>query len=247
MSLIQDKFNKQHIQAEYIIDQQQIIPSLSDLFVAHYPDCSVLAVFSSREKKFLGYKITNPVDNLADIEPWLNEDFNSINAVSFTSDYQVTPSSFSNNEYRKQHVTGEIAVNFNGPEPNIAVHYMNALIQFHLLKKQNNQLYIFNIADDYNILLMDNARCLLANTFKCKGENEVLYFLLNTLQVNDLLPSDNTLNIDYSLLHHPSMIRFLAPHFAKTEILRFSFDHTDDTIPQLPEKLFACYAASLCV
>jgi hypothetical protein len=246
MTLHHETGNKQHLLAEDTLSHKQVIPSLCNLFACHYADCSVLAVFSAKEKTLLAYKITNPVENLTEVEPWFHEDFNRITTVSFTGKYRVTPVAFSNNEYNQQQITAEINIDFRNNHTGNAIHYFNALIQFHLTKKQSNQLYIFRQGEDYSILLMDNEKCMLANTFNCDNGNEVLYFLLNSLQVNDLLPSDSTLNIDYSLTSNLPMVHFLAPHFAKTEILKFSFDKANHAIPQLQEKLFACYAGSLC-
>ena len=96
MQLQQETGNKQHILAEDSIGND-IIPSLSNLFISRYPDCIVLAVFSCLEKKLLAYKITNPIDNLSQTEQWLNEEFNQITNISFTNHFEIVPKLFSEN------------------------------------------------------------------------------------------------------------------------------------------------------
>lgn len=242
---MQEITNKQHLLAEYY-SEKDLVPSLCDLYVSHYTDCAVLVVFSSRDKNLIAYKITNPVDALEQIEPWLQSDFNQIISVSFTSDFFVTPSAFVANAYNTQKLSGSVMVDYNHTDSSKGTHYLNGLIQYHLLKKQANQLYLYRKGNQYTILLMNFEQCLLANSYTCDNETEVLYFLLNALQISDLLPSDATLNIDYSILKQTEMVKFLSPHFAKNISLSYAFEPSNPAVPDLEQKLFACYAASLC-
>lgn len=246
MELQNETGNKQHILAEDTLGNH-LIPSLSDLFIARYADCFTLAVFSCIEKKLLAYKITLPVDNLDETEHWLSDGFKSVTNVSFSHLYEIVPQLFSDGNYKAQNTINDILVAYNPENPKDSVHYLAALIRYHLIKKTSNQLYLYYAAGYYNILLMNNEECLLANAFECENENEVLYFLINALQISDILPSDTTLNIDYSLAANQLVVQFLRPHFAKTELTGFSFEGINHSIPKLPEKLFACYTASLCV
>ncbi len=237
--------NKQHILAEDSLGNH-LIPSLNNLFIAEYGDCTVLAVFSCLEKKLLAYKITLPAENLKVKEPWLTEDFNSVTTLSFSHEFEITPLLFSNETFNGQNIIDRFLVAYKTDNPEGSIHYISALIGYHLIKKKHHQIYLFSQSDCYSFILMDGDQCLLANSFICDSENEVLYFLLNTLNISDILPSDTTLLIDYSLAKNTSLLAFLSPHIASTEFLEFSFEGMDQAIPQLPEKLFACYAASLC-
>lgn len=237
--------NKQHLLAEYYSDKD-LVTSLCDLYIAHYTDCSVLVAFSAREKNLIAYKIANPTEQLASVEPWMQADFNRIITVSFTADYFVSPAAFATNAYNQQKLSGNVMVDYDHPLPTASIHYLNALISFHLVKKQANQLYLFRTGSAYSILLLNFEQCLIANTYDCDNETEVLYFLLNALQISDLLPSEATLNIDYSIFQQAKMVQFLSPHFSKNNLLNFPFEPLNPAVPDLQQKLFACYAASLC-
>ncbi len=242
---MQEISNKQHLLAEHY-SEKDLVPSLCDLYVSHYTDCAVLVVFSSRDKNLMGYKIANPVDQLAMVEPWMKADFNQIITVSFTTDFFVTPAAFVANAYNHQKLSGQVMVDYEDQHSTASVHYLNGLITYHLLKKQASQLYVYRTGNQYSILLMNFDQCLLANSYQCDNETEVLYFLLNALQISDLLPSDATLNLEYSILKQTEMVKFLSPHFSKNVVLNYAFEHENAAVPDLQEKLFACYAASLC-
>lgn len=243
---MQEISNKQHLLAEYY-SEKDLVHSLCDLYVVHYTDCSVLVAFSSREKNLMAYKVSLPTDQLMLIEPWMKSDFNKITTLSFSTQFIVSPASFVANTYNVQKQSGSVMVDFNNQFPTASIHYLNALITYHLSKKLANQLYLYRTGNMYTILLMNFEQCLLANTYECDNETEVLYFLLNALQISDLLPSDATLNIDYSILKQTEMVKFLSPHFSKNIILNYEFETINPAVPDLQQKLFACYAASLCV
>ncbi len=242
---MQETSNKQHLLAEYY-SEKELVPSLCDLYVSLFTDCAVLVAFSSRDKNLMAYKIANPVEQLSKVEPWMKADFNQIISVSFTTDFFATPEAFVANAYNHQNLSGQVMVDYEDQHSTASVHYLNGLITFHLLKKQASQLYVYRTGNQYSILLMNFDQCLLANSYQCDNETEVLYFLLNALQISDLLPSDATLNLDYSILKQTEMVKFLSPHFSKNVVLNYAFEHENPAVPDLQEKLFACYAASLC-
>lgn len=243
---MQETSNKQHLLAEYY-SEKDLVYSLCDLYVSHYTDCSILVAFSSREKNLMAYKITHPSDQLMNIEPWMQADFNKTTIITFTSKFQVSPATFVANKYNQQKQSSTVMVDYDSSFSFTSLHYLNALITYHLSKKLASQLYLYRTGNMYTILLMNFEQCLLANTYECDNETEVLYFLLNALQISDLLPSDATLNIDYSILKQTEMVKFLSPHFSKNIILNYAFETLNPAVPDLQQKLFACYAASLCV
>lgn len=246
MQLHQETGRKQHILAENTFGND-IIPSLSNLFIASYEDCTVLAVFSCLEKKLLGYKITKPGEPLKEIEQWMHEDFNLINHVSFSHLFEITPRTFSNTEYPSINNVNDKIIAYKEDNSSNTIHYSSAIISHHLVKKTGQHIYLYREGGFYIIVLLNGETCILANSFECENETEVLYFLLNALHISDILPSDTTLNLDYSILSDLPLVKFIEPHFIKTELLRYPLEEVNPAIPLLPEKLFACYAASLCV
>ncbi len=243
---MQEISNKQHLLAEDTLGNE-LIPSLCNLHIAHYIDCHILSVFSAKEKNLLAYKVTNPISNLDDVEPWMHAKFNTVVHISFSNEYQITPASFCENKFNTQKTSNTVIIDFSNTYRQAAIHYLNVLIEYHLSQKLFNQIYIYRTANDYTILLMNGDQCLLANTYTCDNEHEVLYFLLNALQISDILPSDTSLKMDYSIGMDIELIKFLIPHFAHSEILKYPSHVLNPEIPALSEKLFACYAASLCV
>ncbi|MES2616860.1 MAG: DUF3822 family protein [Bacteroidota bacterium] len=237
--------NKQHLLAEDS-PAHEMIPSLCDLVHIHYPSCIALAAFSSKDKRMMSYKIALPVTNITEVEPWFKENFNKITEVVTHTEYEVTPALFNSETFTDSKLSGQVSVNRTNALPN-TLHLVSALIDYHLIDKKAKQIYLFKNSTHYHILLMDGATCYLANTFKCDNNHEILYFLLNTIQISDLLPSETTLNIDYSIAEDQVLVDFIKPHFAFFNLLSAPGIIHHPVVPMLGEKLFGCYAAALCV
>ncbi len=246
MQINQETGSKQHILAEDTLGNT-IVPSLCDLFIATYADCIVMAVFSCLEKHLMAYKIMLPVATPEEKESWYGENFNRRVDITFTHEYEITPELFSTHPYPAQDLRNGILISYQASSNSSHLHYLTALIAYHNTSKTNNQIYLFCKEDLYTILLMNGEDCLLANTYVCKNEHEVLYFILNSLQISDILPSESTLNMDHSIAIDDTLSRFLSPHIAQSTILNYSYEGINPEIPRLAEKLFACHAASLCV
>lgn len=236
--------NKQHLLAEDA-PLHDMIPSLCDMFYYRSSNFIAMAVFSAGDKKMLSYKIALPVENIQAVEPWFNENFNTITEVATDTDYEAAPADFRNPEKGDRRITGNVSIN-RPDHSNKSIHYMSVLIQYHLAEKKSAQLYIFSTASHYHILLMDRETCYLANAYKCDSHYEVLYFLLNSLQISDILPSDTTLNADISILENSALTDFIRPHFSQFTPLRVQGIAPHRVVESLAEKLFACNAAALC-
>ncbi len=142
-----EPISKQHILAEDTLGNP-LIPSLSNLFVSHYPDCVVLAAYSCIEKKLLAYKITHPIADLSEKEHWLSEDFNRIISISFTHAYELVPHMFSDNAFNGQNIVNQLMVCYTTDQPENSIHYTTALIRYHLIKKLSHQIYLSKMAEE---------------------------------------------------------------------------------------------------
>jgi hypothetical protein len=76
---------------------------------------------------------------------------------------------------------------------------------------------------------------------------ELLYFLVNALEINDMSQEQTSLYADYSMLENPNWMDFLQPYFLEAKPLKLVHGEIDSHIPDLPEMLFANHLLSLCV
>ncbi len=239
-SLQNDIGNKQNLQAEAYFEDN-ITLSLANLYIIEYSDCIVYSVYHIQSKNICAYAIYSNF-NYENDNQWQFLSFNQIVKISLNTNYEVVPKSFI--EQNERLLSNEVAfIEYEGKED---AHILDGIFQFHIKNILENAVYLYHFNGIYSITLFKNKDLILSNSYECKDENEVLYFITNALQVNGIEKDSVRLYYDYSIIAKESLLQFLNPFFNKILALKHP-NVEDEYLPNIGEKLFAGYAISLCV
>lgn len=209
---------------------------LCKLFVSNFPDFQVLSLYSDLRNELLAYKVIQ--QNSESIDPWLETPFMKIQKVDFNPNFDIIPNIATEN---KQHNFNIVPVSPFGHK-----HYIEGLFEFNLLFPEQAKVYLFSKNSDVTILVFKNDKCLFSNSFRCNSDTEILYFILNALEVSKLDRSSTQLYLDYTLSKDSSFVHFVEPYFKSVKSLQTPIDNPDNAVPFLLELLFPNYLLSLC-
>jgi hypothetical protein len=222
--------------------EKEISEALSNLFITEYSDVNVLSVYSDLTGNLLAYKV---IKSSLDEEPWLHAGFNRINYVDFHTGFSFIPGKFMTIEADG---TGpeqtEIGIEY--PITEAKLHYSKGLLKYHGTKK-DHAVYLYRILNTYAIFVFKGRNCVFANSFNCTNELELLYFIVNSIDLNGMRQDEVSLYLDYSMLRNEKTMEFLKPYFLGIYPLKVENPAIDTMLPFLPEMLFPNQLLSLCV
>jgi hypothetical protein len=239
MQLHQETSNRQGVIAIRSFEKE-ISEGLSNLFITEYREVNVFSVYSDLTKNLQAYKVLSK-SSLGD-DSWLNSGFNKKLRMDFNPDFSFIPGKFAT--AGTDMPDGEIAIEFQ--HVNGYMHYSGGLLKYHAGLK-TDAVYLYRTADTYSVFVFQGRVCVFANSFKCENENEVLYFILNALDINGMKQENTSLRLDFSLIETHVLPDYFRPYFMSVEPLRLVHPDIDDQIPMLHEMLFPNYLLSLCV
>jgi hypothetical protein len=222
--------------------EKEISETLSNLLITEYTDVTVLSIYSDLTKNLSAYKVLDKLGLSED--SWLNGVFNKKIRVDFNPGFSFIPKKFVSSGSEAMASDGEIEIEC--AERPDHVHYSMGLLKHHAQKRQD-AIYVYKSSNSYSIFIFQGKNCVFANSFKCENEFEVLYYILNALDVSRMGQETTSLYLDYSLLGDKQMMDLLQPYFMTVGPLRLDHHEIDPRIPLLPEMLFPNYLLSLCV
>jgi hypothetical protein len=234
--------NKKHIVAERILETD-VSNTLCKLFVSNFPDYQVLSVYSELSKKLIAYKII--LQNSEQKDAWLETNFAETCEVDFNPIYDLIPNSFRVKSTEQNHLNSQLYA--ISPEPPKGFkHYTQGLYYFNASKIGDCKVYLFWKDQHLDIVIFNAKTCLFANAFICNSETEMLYYILNAIQLSGNKQDNAQIFLDYNLLQQSSFMDLLQQYFTQIEHLTPPFENPDTEVPQLQELLFSNYLISLC-
>jgi hypothetical protein len=219
--------------------EKEISEPLSNLFITEYSDVNVLSIYSDLTGALLAYKV---IKSSLDEEPWLHAEFKHISYVDFHTGFNFIPGKFISTPADG----GQMAIGIEYPATEGKVHYSKGLLKYHGTKK-DNAVYLYRILNTYAIFVFKGRDCVFANSFNCSNELELLYFIVNSIDLNGMRQDEMSLYLDYSMLRNEKTMEFLKPYFPGIYPLKTENPAIDAMIPFLPEMLFPNQLLSLCV
>jgi hypothetical protein len=235
MPLPTETGSKKYIIAERFFETG-VQDHLCKLFVSNFQDFQVLSLYSDLRNELLAYKVIQQNSDL--IDPWLETPFMKIQKVDFNPSFDIIPNIASENNRH----------NFNivPLSPFGHLHYIEGVFEYNLAFQEHTKIYLFKQNSDVNILVFQNEKCMFSNSFTCKSDTEILYFVLNALEITNLDKNLANLYLDYNLSKDSSFVNFVKPYFVSVKSLQIPMDNPDPEVPFLMELLFPNYLLSLC-
>jgi len=241
MLLHQESENRQDIIAiRYFA--KDISESLSNLLITAYNHFDILSIYSDLTKNLLAYKVLNKSDLGTD--SWVNSGMNKTVFMDFNPVFNFVPGKFATAAYDNNSSEEEIKIMYDKIPGQ--VHYSEGLLKYHQALR-DDAVYLYQNGDNYSIFIFRGKDCVFANSFTCGNAHEVLYFILNALQINEIDPLMLVLRADFSVLESSQLLEFFTPYFKQVAALRLDHPEIDNMIPELHEMLFANHLLSLCV
>jgi hypothetical protein len=240
MLLQQETVNRQDIIAIRSFEKE-VSENLSNLCITEYADFIVMSVYSDLTRNLQAYKVLQKSGIHED--SWMTASFNKKIHMDFNGSFNLIPRKLASQGGDDSEPETEIEVEY-AHAPGY-VHYSKGLLKHHAYHK-DNAVYVYRNQDNYSIFVFKGRHCVFANSFKCENELELLYFLINSLEINSMSQEDTSLFTDYSMMENPGLMEFLQPYFLEAKTLRLEHDGIDDLIPNLHEMLFANHLLSLC-
>ena len=224
--------------------EKEIQEAISNLFITEYNDVTVLSIYSSLSKKLLALKVLNTSPLRSD--QWLDLPFHKITRMDFNPRFSFIPKKFMDMAGANSIQEGEsVYVDVQMGEGH--EHFTRGILEFHSQQLvSGNTLYVSQVEGVYIMVLFKGRTCVFANSFTCVNEQEVLYFMLNALSVNELAQGDTVVKLDYSMITSQKFREFFAPYFRSVDFLRVEQHEIGNEIPYLQEMLFPNYLLSLC-
>jgi hypothetical protein len=232
---------KQDVMAVRVFEKE-ISEALSNLFITEYSDVNVLSVYSDLTGNLLAYKV---LQSALDEDPWLHGGFNRKLTMDFHTGFNFVPGKFADNSINNGGA-GHQEIGIEYPATEGKVHYSKGLLKYHGSKK-SDAVYVYRILNTYAIFVFKGRDCVFANSFTCTNELELLYFIVNSIDLNGMRQDEVSLYLDYSMLRNERIMEFLQPYFPGIYPLRAEHPQIDTMIPFLPEMLFPNQLLSLCV
>lgn len=230
--------SKKHIIAERLPDAGVVL-SLCNLFVSDIAGFKVLSLYSSLSKRLEAYKILTAED--ANHDAWLNNGgFNAVYHTSFNPDFELVPSAFQSSG------NSNYGADFTVKHESNGIHILYG-IQRWMQENKGVRVFIASVNDILTVLVYQNANCLFANSFSYKDQTELLYFVVNAMQITGVKQEETSLVLDYHCSHKYGLMEFLMPYFQHVQSLRVPFEDPDPEIEDLPELLMPNHLISLCV
>ena len=230
--------SKKHIIAERLPDTG-VVFSLCNLFISDIGGFKVLSLYSSLSKRLEAYKILTSEDAAHDA--WLNNaGFNAVYHCSFNPDFEIIPSAFQSEEMPRYGADFFIQSEGKG------IHILYGIHRW-MHENTGSRIYIASINDILTVAVYHNNSCLFANSFSYKDQTELLYFIVNAMQVSGVKQEETTLVLDYHCSHKYGLVEFLTPYFLHVQSLKVPFEDPDPEIEDLPELLMPNHLISLCV
>ncbi len=231
--------SKKHIIAERILDNG-ISLKLCNLFVSEISDFTVLSAYSSLSKQLVAYKVLNSADAMQD--QWLSEAmFNEGYKVGFNPDFELVPN--------------KLSQALNPLNDDFKIHENVGHTELHLLYGidkwmkdiKGKKVFVFGRHDVIAIVVYRDGQCLFANSFSYSDQTEILYFIINAIQISDLKQEDMELVLDYYCAHKFGLIEFFTPYFTSVKSLQIPFENPDSEILDLDQLLMPNHLGALCV
>lgn len=231
--------SKKHIIAERVLDNG-ISLKLCNLFVSEISDFTVLSAYSSLSKQLVAYKILTSADAMQD--QWLSEAiFNEGYKVGFNPDFELVPNKLSQ------------VINPLNPDFKILEHVNHT--ELHLLygidkwmkDVKGKKVFVFGRQDLITIVVYLDGQCLFANSFSYSDQTEILYFIINAIQICELKQDEVELILDYFCSHKFGLIEFFKPYFTSVKALQIPFENPDIEIQDLDQLLMPNHLGALCV
>ena len=241
MILQQESANKQDILAIRCFEKE-IAENLSNLLITEYANTCVLSVYSDLTKALQAYKVLAKPGLSSD--PWVNASFHKQCHMDFDTLFDLVPRKFSPDAGEAGLSDQDIDIEYRKKTGH--VHFAEGLLKYHDTRRED-AIYVYRFNGIYSIFAFQAKRCVFANSFRCENETELLYFILNAMEINGLSQEKTRLYTDYSLMADHRLMEFLKPYFAEVKTLALEHDGIDTLIPELPELLFANHLMSLCV
>lgn len=230
--------SKKHIIAERLPDTGVVL-SLCNLFVYDIAGFKVLSLYSSLSKRLEAYKILTAEDAAQDT--WLNNmGFNAVYHASFNPDFDLVPSAFQSS------AASNYGTDFTVQHEGNGIHILYG-IQRWMQDNIGVRIFIASVNDILTVVVYQNSTCLFANSFSYKDQTELLYFVVNAMQVSGVKQEETTLVLDYHCSHKYGLVEFLSPYFQHVQSLKVPFEDPDPEIEDLPELLMPNHLIALCV
>ncbi len=229
--------NKRNIICEWHISNQDALLSLSNLVIYESFEFVVYTIFDSNNtlQAFALYSQTE-IDEQTN--SWNKLGFNKIVRIKNDFSFELMPISFYDGE-KKALAKNTFVV------PTNFIHWVEVVCAYYLKKINNEQvLCLSSMENKISMIIMKNE-LLLANTFTCNSDEEVLYNILNGLQQCQLKAENTGIKLDYSVQKTSSLYSILKQYFASIHIMEYPNEIALD-IPDINAKLFIPYAYQQC-
>lgn len=241
MQLPTETGNKKFVIAERFPDNG-MPENLMNLYVSDLEHFKILSLYSSLSRQLLGYKVFTQADDIED--EWLNSSsFNSVEHLNLDPDFELIPKAFSSDSAGSPE--SEILVSLNNKKEGIHIAY--ALDKWASSINITNSVVLLNQSDLISIFVIGDRKILFANTFKYSDFTEILYFIINAIQLSEISQENTTLYLDFEMMRNLSFVEFVSPYFMDVAPLKVPFENPDPEIEILPELLFTNHIMALCV
>ena len=229
--------SKKHIIAERILDSGTSF-QLCNLFVSDIGNYKVLSLYSILSKKLVGYKIVNLQDALQD--DWLiNGGFNAVYNLNNHLDFELVPANFSQQ-------TSNYNQSFYVVPESSGIHIMYGIDRF-MQDHKDCSVLVLGHQDHAGIVIYNQHHCVFSNSFKYADHTELLYYVVNAMQISGIKQEDANVILDYHCAHQYGLIDFLSSYFKSVSAMTIPFENPDPEIQDLSELLMPNHLIALCV
>jgi hypothetical protein len=220
--------------------EKEISESLSKLMITSYNDVDVLSVYSDLTNQLLAYKILGK--SSLENDPWVQAGFRNRLQMDFNTSFTFIPSKLA---HPGAHHPGDLDIAIEYHKQGGSAHYSEGLLKYQASVKEDS-VCVYKVLNTYSVFIFTGKNCVFANSFNCSNELELLYFIINAIEVSGLSQEKVSVYLDYSIVRNEKNIEFLKPYFPAVKPLRLEHQDIDPLIPFLPEMLFANQLLSLC-
>lgn len=239
MLLTSDSSNKKHVIAERILDAG-VPENLCNLIVSDLDDYQVLSLYSALSKNFVGYKVLLGQDP-GEQDAWLNTGFNSIIRVGMDPDFELIPKGFGEfSEGYSETFTVQV------PLRRHEIHVAYGLEKL-VAESLEPGIWVFAQSDILSVFIAKDRQLVFANSFSFHDQTELLYFIVNAMNLCELKQEDVHLYLDFRAYKKFGLLEFLQPYFKSVSGMRVPFNNPDTELEELPYLLASNHLVSLCV
>ncbi|MDP2176776.1 MAG: hypothetical protein Q8K70_12775 [Bacteroidota bacterium] len=235
MQLPQEIGNKQHVYFEHQIATNTDFKQ-SILCVSSFYDSVLLSIHDSNYGNILGVRLCNKLDFKAD--SWFDFDFLKICYYPADVNFDIVPIDFT--DLKLPFIK---SINAESHKPLFSKFVSN----YKKSINSENYFYIEKWGNDYLFFLVISDKIVLSNQFMITSLDELVYHILNILELNNLKLEECDFYFHYNILEIQEVVSKLATYgihvdFLKSQNINFKSDY-----PMIFERLFVNYNFVQCL